>query len=58
MPMKPHVVAPVSTNSQRPTTTKQHEKGSFVCMRAQNPSGLALVLCAFSAVEESGRKKC
>jgi len=55
--MKAHAVAPASTDSQG-LMTKQHQKGSLVCVRAQNPSGLALVPCALSAVAESGRKPC
>ena len=33
----------------------QHEKASLVCVRVQSPSGLALVPCALSMVDLSGR---
>ena len=49
------VVAPAATNSER-LTTKQHET-SLVCVRAQSPTGLALV----PYVERGGQawlKKC
>lgn len=56
MPIETHIVARASTNSQR-LTTKQHQMGSLLHVRAKNPSG-ALVPCTLSAVDESGRNKC
>ena len=37
---------------------KQHETASFVCVRVQGPSGLALVPCALSMVDLSGQLRC
>ena len=36
----------------------QHEKASFVCVRVQSPSGLALAPCALSMVDLSGQLRC
>ena len=37
---------------------KQHENVSLVCVRVQSPSGLALVPCALSMVDQSGQLRC
>ena len=56
MPIETHIVVRASTKSPR-ITRKQHEKGSFLHVRAKNPSALTLVPCPLSAVDESGRHK-
>ena len=53
MPLKTNVAAPGSTNSDD-LQQDQHEKASLLFVRAQSPSGLALVPCALNAVDLSG----
>ena len=56
MPLKARVAASGWTNSERPKPTAAGE-GS-VSVRAQNPSGLALVPYVLSAMDGSSRSKC
>ena len=54
--VKTHVAAPASTNSEGLTAKPTLEKSCLIFVRARDPSGLALVPCALSAVDKRGRK--
>lgn len=51
----PHVAAPGSIKYERLTTTPARKR--LACVRAQNPSGLVLVLCELSAVGKRDREQ-
>ena len=50
-PVTKHVAVHGSTNSERLTATLARERFISICVCAQSPWGLALVACAFSAVD-------
>ena len=53
-----HTLPRLARSTLNELQQNQHEKASLVCVRVQNPWGLALVPCALSMVDLSGQLRC
>ena len=53
-----HTLPRLARSTLNELQQNQHEKASLVCVRVQSPSGLTLVPCALSMVDQSGQLRC
>ena len=53
-----HTFPRVTRSTLNELPQNHHEKASLVCVSVQSPSGLALVPCALSMVDQSGQLRC
>ena len=58
LPHYKHTLPRLARSTLNELQQNHHEKASLVCVRAQSPSGLALVPCALSMVDLSGQLRC
>ena len=58
LPHYKHTLPRLARSTLNELQQKQHEKASLVRVRVQSPSGLALVPCALSMVDQSGQLRC